>query len=71
MNLMEEKKLGFGCMRMPVLDAGKADSFDYEKSRLRRSGLTSAMDLIRPMNGTIQNLNSNIGPTRRLQVSPI
>ena len=31
MNLFEEKKLGFGCMRMPVLDAGKPDSFDYEK----------------------------------------
>ena len=31
MNLMEEKKLGFGCMRMPVLEDGKPDSFDYEK----------------------------------------
>ena len=25
------KKLGFGCMRLPVLEAGKPDSFDYEK----------------------------------------
>ena len=31
MNLMEEKKLGFGCMRMPVLEDGKPDSFDYDK----------------------------------------
>lgn len=29
MNL--NKKLGFGCMRLPVLEAGKPDSFDYEK----------------------------------------
>ena len=31
MDLMKEKKLGFGCMRMPVLEAGQQDSFDYEK----------------------------------------
>ena len=31
MELMEKKKLGFGCMRMPVLEAGKPASFDYEK----------------------------------------
>lgn len=31
MDLMKEKKLGFGCMRMPVLDASDPTSFDYEK----------------------------------------
>ena len=31
MDLMDGKKLGFGCMRLPVLDAGKPDSFDHEK----------------------------------------
>ena len=31
MNLTEDKKLGFGCMRLPVLEAGKPNSFDYEK----------------------------------------
>ena len=31
MNLTEDKKLGFGCMRLPVLEAGKSDSFDYAK----------------------------------------
>lgn len=30
MDLMNEKKLGFGCMRLPVLEEGKPDSFDYE-----------------------------------------
>lgn len=28
---MNGKKLGFGCMRLPLLDAGKPDSFDHEK----------------------------------------
>ena len=31
---MEEKKqvdFGFGCMRLPLLQADKPDSFDYEK----------------------------------------
>ncbi|MCH5205049.1 MAG: aldo/keto reductase [Oscillospiraceae bacterium] len=31
MNLVNEKKLGFGCMRLPLLDAGKPNSFDYAK----------------------------------------
>ena len=31
MDLTDGKKLGFGCMRLPVFDAGKPDSFDYEK----------------------------------------
>ena len=31
MDLMNEKKLGFGCMRLPVLEEGKPDSFDYAK----------------------------------------
>ena len=31
MNQTENKKLGFGCMRLPVLEAGKPDSFDYEE----------------------------------------
>lgn len=31
MNLMDGKKLGFGCMRLPVLEAGKPASFDHEK----------------------------------------
>ena len=31
MDLMEKKKLGFGCMWLPVLEEGKPDSFDYEK----------------------------------------
>lgn len=31
MNFDDEKKLGFGCMRLPVLEEGKSDSFDYEK----------------------------------------
>ena len=29
--MMKEQKLGFGCMRMPVLDASDPTSFDYEK----------------------------------------
>ena len=33
MNIMEERKLGFGCVRMPVLQDGKQDSFDYSKLR--------------------------------------
>jgi len=31
MNLMDEKKFGFGCMRLPVLDANDPSSFDYKK----------------------------------------
>ena len=31
MDLMKEKKFGFGCMRLPVLDAKDPGSFDYEK----------------------------------------
>lgn len=31
MDLMKEKKLGFGCMRMPLLDSDDLTSFDYEK----------------------------------------
>lgn len=31
MDLMKEKKFGFGCMRMPVLDSGDQTSFDFEK----------------------------------------
>ncbi|MDE7428027.1 MAG: aldo/keto reductase, partial [Lachnospiraceae bacterium] len=31
MELMKEQKLGFGSMRMPVLDASDPTSFDYEK----------------------------------------
>ncbi|MCH5348986.1 MAG: aldo/keto reductase [Oscillospiraceae bacterium] len=31
MELMNEKKLGFGCMRLPVLEEGNQTSFDYEK----------------------------------------
>ena len=31
MDLMKEKKFGFGCMRLPVLDAKDPASFDYEK----------------------------------------
>ena len=31
MNLMDDKKLGFGCMRLPTLEDGKPDSFDYEE----------------------------------------
>ena len=31
MDLTDGKKLGFGCMRLPVFDAGKPDSFDHEK----------------------------------------
>ena len=31
MDLMKEQKFGFGCMRMPVLDASDQTSFDYEK----------------------------------------
>lgn len=34
MDLMNEKKFGFGCMRMPVLEAGDPTSFDYEKINL-------------------------------------
>ena len=30
MNLVEDKKLGFGCMRLPVMEAGKPDAFDIE-----------------------------------------
>lgn len=30
MDLMEEKKFGFGCMRLPVLDKENLASFDYE-----------------------------------------
>lgn len=28
---MENKQLGFGCMRLPVLEEGKPDAFDYQK----------------------------------------
>lgn len=31
MNLTRAKKLGFGCMRLPLLEAGKPDSFDFAK----------------------------------------
>lgn len=31
MDLMKERKFGFGCMRLPVLDAKDPASFDYEK----------------------------------------
>ena len=31
MELMEGQKFGFGCMRMPVLDASDQTTFDYEK----------------------------------------
>ena len=28
---MEDKMFGFGCMRLPILEEGKPDSFDYQK----------------------------------------
>lgn len=31
MDFMKENKFGFGCMRMPVLDASDQSSFDYDK----------------------------------------
>lgn len=31
MDLMKEQKFGFGCMRLPLLDASDPASFDYEK----------------------------------------
>ena len=31
MDLIKEKKLGFGCMRMSLLDPDDLTSFDYEK----------------------------------------
>jgi uncharacterized protein len=31
MDLMKEQKFGYGCMRLPVLDANNPASFDYEK----------------------------------------
>lgn len=31
MNLMEEQKFGFGCMRLPVTDKSDPTSFDYAK----------------------------------------
>ncbi|MBQ7479066.1 MAG: hypothetical protein IJT01_09280 [Selenomonadaceae bacterium] len=31
MNLMNELKFGFGCMRLPVTDKSDQTSFDYEK----------------------------------------
>ena len=30
MDFMKEQKLGFGCMRLPVLDASDQTSFDYD-----------------------------------------
>lgn len=30
MDLMKEKKLGFGCMRLPLLDKNDQTSFDFE-----------------------------------------
>ena len=30
MDLMKEKKFGYGCMRLPILDKGNPASFDYE-----------------------------------------
>ena len=31
MDLIQEKKLGFGCMRMPLLDSEDNTSFNFEK----------------------------------------
>ena len=31
MELIKEKKLGFGCMRLPILDKSDPASFDYEQ----------------------------------------